>query len=381
MNIHEYQAKSLFKAAGILIPEGEATSSAKHARGIAERIGPPVAIKAQVQVAGRGKAGGIQIAKTAEEAESHAAAILGMTIKGLPVRKVLVEAALPSSAEAYLAVAIDRAQRKPVVISSPAGGVDIEEVARKSPEKIVRTLVDPLVGLKDFQARAAASPLFQDPSLVKQAEVTLKNLYALFVEKDLSLAEINPLVGTEQGIVVALDAKVITDDNALFRHRDLAQMRDLEAEGPGEAEARNNDLSYVKLDGALGCIVNGAGLSMATLDLIKHYGGEPANFLDVGGSSSPEKVLVAMKILLADKNVKAILVNIFGGITRCDDIAVGLVSALEQLDVRLPVVARFNGTNQEEGNRILQQANIHTAETMDDAVQEAVELAQGQSAP
>ena len=377
MNLHEYQSKSLFKAAGIPVPEGEVASSPSEAREIAERIGPPVAIKAQVQVAGRGKAGGIKMASTLQEAESHADAILGMNLKGLPVGKVLVERATQPAAEAYLAVTIDRSERKPVVVSSPAGGVDIEQVARETPERIFRTLVDPTLGLKDFQARAASGPLFEERALVSKAGGILRGLYDLFMEKDLTLAEINPLVSTEEGDVLALDAKIIVDDNALFRHPEVARMRDVGAENPAEAEARDNDLSYVKLDGSLGCMVNGAGLAMATMDLIKRYGGEPANFLDVGGSSSPEKVLVATRILLADGNVKAILVNIFGGITRCDDIAKGLVEAIGKLEVRVPVVARLTGTNEEEGRNILEAIEVQTAETMDQAVQRAVELAGG----
>jgi succinyl-CoA synthetase beta subunit len=401
MNLHEYQSKSLFRAAGIPVPEGEAVASAAEARAVAERVGLPVAVKAQVQVAGRGKAGGIKIAATPEEAESQAEAILAMTIKGLPVRKVLVERASRPAAEAYLAVTIDRAQRKPVIVSSPAGGVDIEQVARETPEKISRTLVDPLLGLRSFQARAAAAPLFQEslsrsaglqpcPGRPKglrytagaeppasQAAAILTNLYNLFMEKDLSLAEINPLVLTEEGKVVALDAKIIVDDNALFRRPELAQMRDVEAEDPREVEARNNDLSYVRLDGSLGCMVNGAGLAMATMDLIKWHGGEPANFLDVGGSSSPQKVLAAMRILLSDPKVKAILVNIFGGITRCDDIANGLVQAIGELKVQIPIVARLTGTNEAKGREILQAINVQTAETMEKAVQRAVEMAGG----
>lgn len=375
MNLHEYQSKSLFKQAGIAVPEGEVAGSAAEARAITERIGPPVAIKAQVQVAGRGKAGGIKVANTLQEAEKHAQAILAMSLKGLPVRKVLVEKAMRPQAEAYLAVTIDRSQRKPVVVSSPAGGVDIEQVAKETPGKIFRTLVDPVLGLRDFQARAATVGLFEELALASQSGIILRGLYNLFMQKDLSLAEINPLVSTEQGKVMALDAKIIVDDNALFRHPELAQMRDLEAENPAEVEARNNDLSYVKLDGSLGCMVNGAGLAMATMDLIKRHGGEPANFLDVGGSSNPQKVLAAMRILLSDPKVKGILVNIFGGITRCDDIANGLVAAIKELNVQVLIVARLTGTNEAQGREILQAVNIQTAETMEEAVQRAVELA------
>jgi len=306
MKIHEYQAKEIFAAAGIPVPQGKVASTVAEAVSVAEQIGRPVMIKSQVHVGGRGKAGGIQYAENAEAARVWAQKILGMDIKGLTVKKVLVTQAAEISSESYVGIIIDRAQKKPVIMVSAAGGIDIEEVAAKTPEKIIKLAVDPATGLKSYQARDLAMKLYSDFSMVRQAADIIMKLYGVYWKVDASLVEINPLVTTPDGKVIALDAKINIDDSGLYRQNEIAGMRDLDAEDPAEIAAREGDLSFVKLNGNIGCIVNGAGLAMATMDLVKHYGGEPANFLDIGGSSNPQKVLTAMRIILRDTNVRAI---------------------------------------------------------------------------
>ncbi|MFB3909304.1 MAG: ADP-forming succinate--CoA ligase subunit beta [Candidatus Eisenbacteria bacterium] len=376
MNIHEYQAKEIFRAGGIPIPEGDVATTPAEARQLAARYGGTVVVKAQVHAGGRGKAGGVKLAATPEEAEEKAKAILALTIKGLPVRKVLVTPAAEISHEYYLGVVIDRAAGKPLVMASREGGIDIEEVARTNPKAILKDHFDPCGGLHSFQARQLAYGIEPEPAIARQIADILGKLCRRFVEIDSSLAEINPLVRTPEGKVIALDAKVNLDDNALFLHPDLEALRDRSAETSHEASAREMGLTYIKLDGSIGCLVNGAGLAMATMDLVKHFGGNPANFLDIGGSSSPDKVITAIRIITGDPHVKSILFNIFGGITRCDDVANGLVRALDVTKLKLPIVVRLTGTNEERAREILRAVpGVTPAETMDEAVQRAVELA------
>ncbi|HVP57365.1 MAG TPA: ADP-forming succinate--CoA ligase subunit beta [bacterium] len=377
MKVHEYQAKGIFASYGIPVPLGEVASSPNEARLVAERVAKKVVIKAQVHVGGRGKAGGVQFAATPEEAFRVASAILSMTIKGLPVRKVLVGECLDVKEEYYLGVVIDRRSQKPTIMVSAAGGVDIEEVARVSPEKIHKFAVDPEQGLRAYEARDLAFKIVADGKLALKTADVLSKLYKTFVSVDASLAEINPFVRTASGQMIALDAKLNIDDNALDRRPELQKLRDPESESPYEMRAREKGLSYVKLDGAIGCIVNGAGLAMATMDMIKHYGGEPANFLDIGGSSNPEKVTTAMEIILSDENVKAILFNIFGGITRCDDVAKGIVAALNQMKISVPVVVRLTGTNEDAARRILREVSVTPVATMDEGVKQAIRLSRG----
>ena len=377
MKVHEYQAKQIFSRFGIPTQPGGVASTPEEARAIAERIGKRVVIKAQVHVGGRGKAGGVKFAPSPEEAYRVASEILSMSIKGLPVRKVLVGECLEVRSEYYLGIVIDRRSQKPVVMASAAGGVDIEEVARETPEKIHKLVVDPTRGLMAYQARELAYRIVPDPKLAGRTASVLKQLYDVFVSVDASLAEINPFVTTAAGEMIALDAKLNIDDNALDRRPEIAEMRDPTSESSEEARARGMGLSYVKLDGSIGCIVNGAGLAMATMDMIKYYGGEPANFLDIGGSSSPEKVTTAMDIILSDKNVKAILFNIFGGITRCDDVARGIVDTLKRMDVRVPIVVRLTGTNENLAREILGAVSVRSAATMDDGVKQAISLTRG----
>jgi len=375
MKIHEYQAKQIFAEGGIPVPPGDMATTSLEAVAIAEKVGKPVMVKAQVHVGGRGKAGGIKYAENAEAAKVLAQTILGMDIKGLTVKKVLVTAAEDIITESYVGIILDRATKQPVIMVSPAGGVDIEEVAAKTPEKIFKLYVDPVLGLKSYQARNLAYKLYRDINQVRQATDIIMKLYDVFWKVDASLAEINPLITNPSGEVIALDAKINIDDNGLFRQREVAAMRDLDAEEPSELQAREADLSYVKLDGNIGCIVNGAGLAMATMDLVKRYGGEPANFLDIGGSSSPQKVVTAMNIILSDSNVEAILINIFGGITRCDDVANGIVEAFKQFKPSVPVVVRLTGTNEQKAADILRSINLPYADTLDNVVKKAIELA------
>lgn len=375
MKIHEYQAKEIFAEAGIPVPAGEVATTPVQAYELAKKFNKPVMVKSQVHVGGRGKAGGIKYAENAEAAKVLATQILGMDIKGLTVKKVLVTIAEDIISESYVGIILDRATKKPVIMVSPAGGVDIEEVAAKTPEKIFKLYVDPVIGLKTFQARNLAYKLYRDIQQVRKAAAIIMKLYDIFWKVDASLVEINPLITNTAGDVIALDAKLNVDDNGLYRQKHIAKMRDLDAENPAEVMARESDLSFVKLDGSIGCIVNGAGLAMATMDLVKRYGGEPANFLDIGGSSNPQKVVNAMKIILDDSNVKAILINIFGGITRCDDVAKGIVEAFKQLNPRVPVVVRLTGTNEKEAYKILQSVKLPTENTLDDVVKKAISLA------
>jgi len=375
MKIHEYQAKELFRAQGIPIPPGEVATTPEQARAIAEKIGRPVMIKAQVHVGGRGKAGGIKYCATPNDAYEKASVILGMDIKGLTVKKVLVTEAVEIKSEAYVGIILDRAQKKPVMMVSPAGGIDIEEVARETPEKIFKHHVDPILGMQLYEARQLAFRLYNDVRLVNQAATIIKKVYDTFIAYDASLAEINPLITNSEGQVLAIDAKINIDDNGLMRHPEIESLRDLDAEDPSEMEAKKNDISFVKLNGNIGCIVNGAGLAMATMDLVKHFGGEPANFLDIGGSSNPQKVLGAMKIILRDASVKAILFNIFGGITRCDDVANGIVWAVKELKPAVPIVIRLTGTNEQEGRKILESVNLVAVSSREEVVKAAVEKA------
>ncbi len=376
MKLHEYQSKAIFSKYGIRIPNGVLCSSADEARQAASQIDKRVVVKAQVLVGGRGKAGGIKLAATPDDAEKVAAQILAMGIKGLPVHKVLVDEALDIATEMYLGIVVDRATRRPILMASCSGGIDIEEVARTTPEKIVRTPIDPTLGLQEYQARAAAFALGDlDKVLVRDFSSIAMNLYRVFVENDASLVEINPLVVTAEKRLVAADGKIILDDNALYRHTDLEILRDLEEETAEEKQARKVGLSYVKLEGNIGCMVNGAGLAMATMDVIKFYGGEPANFLDIGGGAKADKVKAALEIILSDPNVRAVLFNIFGGITRGDEVAQGIVDGLGEIRTKVPMVARIVGTNAEEGRRILANANMITAETLEEGAQRAVEAA------
>ncbi len=375
MNIHEYQAKEIFRAAGIPVPPGEVAETPERAEDLAREYGNTVVVKAQVHSGGRGKAGGVKLASSPEEARSHAEAILGMEIKGLTVGKVLVTPAEDIATEAYVGVLVDRKAQAPVMMVSSEGGVDIEEVAHTNPDAIRKLQVDPRYGLLTHQAYWLASTLYDDPPLVKQATKIMLQLYDAFVSAGASMAEINPLISTTDGEVRAIDAKMSVDDSELDRKPNVEAYRDLSAEPPAEKLAREAGLSYVKLDGDVGCCVNGAGLAMATMDLVKYYGGEPANFLDIGGSSNPDKVVSALEIITSDANVKVILFNIFGGITRCDDVAKGIVEASKRIDIKPPLVIRLTGTNEEEGVRILEEAGMTATTSMDGVVQQAVELA------
>jgi len=375
MKIHEYQAKEIFAKAGIPVPPGEAATDAVQVRTIAEKYSKPVMVKAQVHVGGRGKAGGIKFAETPEAAQVLAQKILGMNIKGLIVKKVLVTVAEDILSEAYVSIILDRAAKTPVIIVSSAGGIDIEDVAAKTPHKIHKLSVDPVEGLKIYQARNLAYKLYKEISQVRETTDIIMKLYKLFWELDASLVEINPLITSNAGKIIALDAKINLDDNGLFRHPELEALRDMDAEEPSEVEARLGGLSFVKLSGNIGCIVNGAGLAMATMDLVKRYGGDPANFLDIGGSSNPQKVVTAIKIILEDPQIRAILINIFGGITRCDDVANGIVTAINELKPSVPIVVRLTGTNEEKAHKILRSVNLPFGETLDDVVKKAINLA------
>jgi succinyl-CoA synthetase beta subunit len=375
VNLHEYQARQLLNAAGVPVPDGDVATTPEEAEQIAARVGGAVVVKAQVHAGGRGKAGGVKLAKDAAEARAHAEAILGMQIKGLTVEKVLVAPAEEIATESYVGVIVDRASQRPVIMVSPAGGVDIEEVAATTPEKIFKTAIDPRFGLLTHQAMALAFHLYDDVKQVRRAAAIMRQLYRAFTDAGASLAEINPLITNTAGEVIALDAKISVDDNELDRKADIAALRDLTAEDPFEVEARDAGLSYIKLDGNVGCCVNGAGLAMATMDLVKYYGGEPANFLDIGGSSNPEKVVTALRIITSDVNVKSILFNIFGGITRCDDVANGIVTATKTAKLDRAIVIRLTGTNEEQGVEILKGAGFDALTDMDEAVQQAVKLA------
>jgi succinyl-CoA synthetase beta subunit len=375
VNIHEYQAKELFRRAGIPIPPGQVATTPDEAAAIAREFGDTVVVKAQVHAGGRGKAGGVKLAKSADEARAHATNILGMQIKGLTVQKVLVTPAADIATEAYAGIIVDRASKRAVFMVSPAGGIDIEEVAATTPDKILKLPIDPRYGLQSFEAMRLAFFLYQDLKQVRAASAIMRQLYAVFLECGASLAEINPLFTTPSGEVLALDAKMVIDDNELERRTELEALRDESAEAPSEVEARKASLTFIKLDGNVGCVVNGAGLAMATMDLVKYYGGEPANFLDIGGSSNPDKVIAALRIITQDPSVKAILFNIFGGITRTDDVANGIVAATRETPLTVPIVIRLTGTNEEIAVRILAEHGFTAMTDMDDAVRRAVALA------
>jgi succinyl-CoA synthetase beta subunit len=380
VNIHEYQAKDLLRAEGVPIPAGEVAATPDEVEAIARKLDGPVVVKAQVHAGGRGKAGGVKLAKTPHEARQVATKILGMKIKGLTVYHVLVTAAADIAKEAYVGVIIDRAARKPVFMVSPAGGIDIEEVAAKTPEKIMKLPVDTRYGLTPYQGSQLGFFLYDDVKKVRAAGKIMQQLYSAFMKNGCSLAEINPLVVTPKDEVIALDAKMTIDDNELERHPELEKLRDVTAEDPSEVQARAASLTFIKLEGNVGCCVNGAGLAMATMDLVKYYGGSPANFLDIGGSSNPEKVVAALKIITSDPNVHAILFNIFGGITRTDDVANGIVTASKQNPLKVPIVIRLTGTNEEIALKILKSNGFSAMTDMDEAVQKAVQLATGEKA-
>lgn len=375
MKLHEYQSKNIFSKFGIPIPKGRVAATAQEAKQIAEELGGRIVIKSQVLVGGRGKAGGVKLANNPAEAEQLAEQILALEIKGLPVRKVLVDEASAIGQEIYFAITNDRAAKKPVMIASAAGGIDIEEVAVKNPEKIIKIHIDPLLGLREYQARDVAVGIDLPREYWKDFTKIAMALWNVYKDTDATLAEINPLVITKEKKLLALDGKMMIDDNALFRQPELAEMRDTDEEVPAEIEARKYGLSYIKLDGNIGCMVNGAGLAMTSMDVIKLFGGEPANFLDVGGGADAKKVAAAMRIILTDKNVEAVLFNIFGGITRCDEVAKGILVAMDEVKPKVPMVVRLVGTNAEEGRKLLENANMITAETLADAAKKSVEAA------
>jgi succinyl-CoA synthetase beta subunit len=380
VKLHEYQSKRLFAAHGVPIPGGDVAASPEEARRIAEELGGTVVVKSQVLVGGRGKAGGIRLAHNPDEAEAVARDILGMEIKGLPVRKVLLDEAADIQQEIYLGIVVDRANRRPVMMASSEGGVEIEEVARSNPDAIKKVTVDPFLGLRGYQTLALAKGIGLADEHRRAFGHIARGLYAAFLAYDASLAEINPLVVTAGGELLAVDGKMVLDDNGLFRHPDLAQMRDVDEETPTEREAREAGLSYVQLDGQIGCMVNGAGLAMATMDIIKHFGSSPANFLDIGGGAKAERVATALRLILADPNVQAVLFNIFGGITRCDEVAKGIIAAFEAVKPTVPLVARLVGTNEAEGRAILDASGYRliTATSLAEAAQKAVAATRGE---
>ena len=378
MKLHEYQSKRVFAQYGVPIPHGEVASSPAEARAIAEKIGKPVVIKSQVLVGGRGKAGGIKLALTPDEAEEVAGHILGMDIKGLTVKKVLVDAAADIRSEIYLGAVLDRNARRVAIMASSEGGVEIEEVASQTPEKIITVHVHPLLGMQGYQARQLAYGIGLPKEHISAFAKIAQSLYRAFVESDASLAEINPLVINGDNQLEAVDGKILLDDSALSRQKQMAAMRDPDEDSPTETEAREAGLSYIDLDGEIGCMVNGAGLAMATMDIIKLYGGNPANFLDIGGGAGADKVLAALSIILRDARVKAVLINIFGGITRCDEVANGIVEAIDSLHVDVPIVVRMVGVNEDEGRQILAASNLPSANRLSEAVQMAVAAAKGE---
>ncbi len=387
MKIHEYQAKALLREFGVAVPKGEVADTPAQAREIAQRLGGKVVVKAQVHAGGRGKAGGIKVADGPAAAEQAAGQILGMMLKtpqtppeGIKVRKVLVEEASEIARELYLSLTLDRGRSTDVVMASQAGGMEIEEVAAKTPDKILREWAHPALGVADFQARRIAFGLGLEGEQFKQGAVLIRRLFALYVAKDCSLAEINPLVVTKDGRVFALDAKLNFDDNALYRHRDVAELRDIHEEDPLDVEASKYSLNYIKLDGNVGCMVNGAGLAMATMDIVKLAGGEPANFLDVGGGASPEQIENAFRILSSDPSVRAVFINVFGGILRVDRLAEGIIAAVKKLGLKLPVVLRAEGTNVEQGKKMLADSGLALtmATDMADGAKKAVAFARGQ---
>ena len=375
MNIHEYQAKEILRSHGIPVPPGEMARTPDEARALAESYGGTVVVKAQVHAGGRGKAGGVKLADTPDAARDAAQAILGMEIKGLEVMGVLVTPAADIASEAYLGIVLDRAAQSSTIMVSREGGIDIEQVAETNPDAIRKLVVDPRYGLLPHQALELAYALYDDPKLARQASAIISKLYSAYQAASATLVEINPLIETPDGEILAIDAKMNIDDNALFRVPEIAAMRDLSAEDPAEVKAREAGLSYVKLDGDVGCVVNGAGLAMATMDLVAHYGGMPANFLDIGGSSNPDKVVTALEIITSDPNVKSILFNIFGGITRCDDVARGIVEATGRIDIDMPITIRLTGTNEEIALEILEEHGFDALTDREEVVKHAVELA------
>src|SRR5712691_5199594 len=385
MKIHEYQAKAILSRHGVPVPRGEETSTPSDVAAIAKRLGTSVVVvKAQIHAGGRGKGGGVKLAKSPDEAERIARGMLGMTLithqtgpEGRVVGRLLIEEGLQMTRELYLSIVLDRAAGKPVIMASAAGGMDIEEVAEKTPEKIVRVYIDPGVGIVPFEARQLGFGIGLDGAQVNKFVKLATALYEAFVVTDASLLEINPLVVTQGGDLLALDAKMNFDDNALYRHADIKDLRDIGEEDPLEIEASKFSLNYIHLDGNIGCMVNGAGLAMATMDIIKLAGGEQAIFLDVGGGANAEQIRNAFKILMSDKNVKAVLINIFGGILRCDVLAQGVIAAVQELGVPVPIVIRMEGTNVEEGKRLLKDSgmNFTTADSMDEAADKVVQLA------
>jgi succinyl-CoA synthetase beta subunit len=372
MNIHEYQARDILREHGIPVPPGDVAETPEQAEELARGYGEAVVVKAQVHAGGRGKAGGVKLAQTPEEAGEKAAAILGMDIKGITVRKVLVAPAEDIDSEAYVGIVMDRANKCDTFMVSPEGGVDIEEVAATMPDRLMKVRIDPRYGLLNHQVAAMGHFLYDDVKLARQAAPIMARLYEAYQASGATLAEINPLIVNPAGEVKAIDAKMNIDDNALFKRPEIEALRDLHAENPAETKARDAGLSYIQLDGNVGCCVNGAGLAMATMDLVKYYGGEPANFLDIGGSSNPEKVVTALELITEDPNVKSILFNIFGGITRCDDVANGIVEATKRIDIALPITIRLTGTNEELGVKILEENGFEAMVDMDRAVEAAV---------
>jgi succinyl-CoA synthetase beta subunit len=385
MKIHEYQAKAILARHGVPVPRGEVALNAVEAGEIAKRLGGSVVVvKAQIHAGGRGKGGGVKLAKSPADAETLAKAMIGMTLithqtgpEGRVVGRVLVEEGLQMTRELYLSLVLDRSSGKFVMMGSAAGGMDIEEVAEKTPEKIFRVSIEPGVGIVPFEARQLGFAIGLDGPQVNKFVKVATSLYDAFVATDASLLEINPLVVTQGGDLLALDAKMNFDDNAMYRHADIKELRDLNEEDPLEIEASKFSLNYIHLDGNIGCMVNGAGLAMATMDIIKLAGGEPANFLDVGGGANAEQIRNAFKILMSDKNVKAVFINIFGGILRCDILAQGVIAAVKELGVPVPIVIRMEGTNVDEGKRLLRESGMKltTADSMDEAAKKAVELA------
>jgi succinyl-CoA synthetase beta subunit len=376
MNLHEYQAAEILAAHGIPVNRGQVATTPSEARAIAQAAGGPVVVKAQVHTGGRGKAGGVKLARTPREAEEAAAAILGLDIRGHVVRKILVAPAVDIAQEFYLGVTLDRARRRNVLMASAEGGVEIEEVARERPERIVRALADPMLGLHPWQARQVAFALGIRSDKVAGFATIARDLYGAYVREDATLAEINPLILTTDGVWQAIDSKITLDDNALWRHAAAESLRDLEAEDPAELDARHSGISFVKLGGDIGCIVNGAGLAMATMDAVKLHGGEPANFLDVGGGASADQVAKAFSLVTEEPNVRAILINIFGGITRGDVVAEGITEAMHRIGVSVPIVVRLSGTNAAEGRAVLAQDGLTAVESMDEAAAAAVRAAQ-----
>jgi succinyl-CoA synthetase beta subunit len=372
LNLHEYQAKELLRQGGVPIPPGEVAATPAEARAIATRAAGPVVVKAQVLTGGRGKAGGVKLASTPETAASAARAILGMDIRGYVVRKVLVAGAAEIDREIYLGAILDRETRTIVIMASAEGGMDVEEVARVSPEKIIRCSVDPFLGFSDYQGREIGFALGLDLKQVRAFTEIARSLYDTFLRTDASLLEINPLALTRSGDLQGLDAKLVVDDNSLFRHPDLEKLRDVDAEDPIERRAREEGINYVKLDGTIGCVVNGAGLAMATMDVLQLVGGSPANFLDIGGGARAERVASALNLILSDAKVRAVLFNIFGGITRCDEVARGIVAATAIIGLPVPIVVRLVGVNEVEGREILKEAGMPAFTSMDDAARAVV---------